>query len=145
MEVVFADAEMQMDSVCVVDNETVIFDARVRTAWTSGSRIYPWRFLNEDAKNDCGWYLTISQKARRFYVDIHNPQKVAEPVVLTLFASLTAHWLGGDELPDAASKAAHRVLHAMRLTRAAACAELLLPDTVPEASPDTVSVHALSI
>lgn len=60
-------------------------------------------------------------------------------------ASLTAHWLGGDDLPEAASKAASRVVHAMRLTRAAACAELLLPDTVPEASPDTVSVQALSI
>lgn len=59
-------------------------------------------------------------------------------------ASLSAHWLGGAELREAVSRAARRVVHAMRLTRAAACAELLLPDTVPDASPDTVSVQELS-
>lgn len=58
-------------------------------------------------------------------------------------AGLSSHWLSGDDLPDAAAKAARRVVHAMRLTRDARCAELLLPDGVPDGVPGEVIVQEL--
>ncbi|MGY1490602.1 pyridoxine/pyridoxal/pyridoxamine kinase [Methylobacillus pratensis] len=42
-------------------------------------------------------------------------------------ATLTAHWLKGDCLEAAASKACHRVVQAVHHTERAQCAELLLP------------------
>jgi len=42
-------------------------------------------------------------------------------------ASLTAHWLRGTALPEAAAEACRYVMRALRLTREARCAELLLP------------------
>ena len=59
-------------------------------------------------------------------------------------AGLSSHWLSGDDLPEAAAKAARRVVHAMRLTRAARCAELLLPETLPDSAPGEVIVRELS-
>ncbi|HEX7326679.1 MAG TPA: pyridoxine/pyridoxal/pyridoxamine kinase [Rhodanobacteraceae bacterium] len=59
-------------------------------------------------------------------------------------ASLTAYWLAGDALPDAAAEACQRVLEALHATAQARCAELLLPSMSPgrRGHPDVV-VEAL--
>lgn len=59
-------------------------------------------------------------------------------------ATMTTRWLAGDAVPDAAAKAARHVIHAMRLTRDARCAELLLPDTVADGAPDEVVIQQLA-
>ena len=42
-------------------------------------------------------------------------------------AALTGHWLNGESLPRAATRACQQVVQALRQTRQAQCAELLLP------------------
>ena len=42
-------------------------------------------------------------------------------------ASMTGHWLGGASLPQAATKACQQAVQAIRRTKKAQCAELLLP------------------
>ena len=88
LSVAFADPEMRIDRVGVVDSETVVFDRISRPAWTSGSRTYPWRFLNQSWNTDAGFFMTVKQTFRRLYFD-KDPSKVCEPFDLTLYAKFT--------------------------------------------------------
>lgn len=60
-------------------------------------------------------------------------------------ASLTAHWLAGEALPQAATRACGRVMQALRLTQRARCAELLLPDGRSGDSADDVLVREIKV
>lgn len=57
-------------------------------------------------------------------------------------AAMTGHWLGGASLPQAATKACQQVVQALRQTRAAQCAELLLPTQATHDADNTVSIRA---
>lgn len=89
MQVEFADPDMRMDRVAVIDSDTVVFDKVKRTDWTSGSRTYPWRFLNRESKTDLGFFYTIKQTFRRLFVDPKDPSKMAEPFSIAMFSSFT--------------------------------------------------------
>ncbi len=58
-------------------------------------------------------------------------------------ASLCANWLAGEPLPTAAQFAAAHVVHALRVTAQARCAELLLPGFPPEAMKAEVTIRTL--
>lgn len=91
-----------------------------------------------------GQMQTLLVNAKRAWCVGHPFINIVPKGTGDLFAAgLTAHWLSGDAVPEAAAKAAHRVIHAMRLTRDARCAELLLPDTVSDGAPDEVIVQQL--
>lgn len=88
MGIEFADGDMAVERVAMIDADTVVVDKIRRPDWTSGSRIYPWRFLNREAKTDLGYFYTIKQTFRRLFVD-KDPSKMAEPFTLTMFANFT--------------------------------------------------------
>ena len=89
MRIELADPDMMMERVCSLGNGIVVFDSVNRGSWTSGSRIYPYRFLDDRSNTDCGFFMTLTQKVRRLYVQMNDPQKVAEPAILLLFANFT--------------------------------------------------------
>lgn len=59
-------------------------------------------------------------------------------------ANLVGGWLAGDKLSDAAAKACARVIQALRRTREARCAELLLPDAGMAAA-ERAEVHVRAL
>lgn len=84
-----ADPEMVMNRVCQLGPEQVVFNATKRAAWTPGSRIYSWQFLDPSANTDCGYFYTLKQTMRRLYTDPKNPASVSEPAVVNLWANFT--------------------------------------------------------
>ncbi|MEO7938070.1 MAG: pyridoxine/pyridoxal/pyridoxamine kinase [Burkholderiaceae bacterium] len=56
-------------------------------------------------------------------------------------AALTGHWISGDSLPQAAMKACQQVVRALRLTREAQSAELLLPTPATPMALEPVSIR----
>ncbi|MDD3786089.1 MAG: pyridoxine/pyridoxal/pyridoxamine kinase [Hydrogenophaga sp.] len=111
----------------VDDVETVVAAAHTlltgRTQWVAVTSAAPdtWAM---------GEMQVVLVTRRRAEVIIHPRIDAAPKGTGDLFcATLTGHWLNGAGLPEAAAQACRQVVRALRQTKKAQCAELLMPMT----------------
>lgn len=110
-----------------------------RTRWVAVTSAAP------DAWTTGSMQVLLVERDRAFAVS--HPRIDAEPKGTgDLFtASLTGYWLAGDHLPDAVAHACQRVIDALRATRTARCAELLLPEmAMPRGDSPDVAVREIA-